>query len=132
MSLKNLLCLGALVTGFALAGCSALKSNDLTSCTSDEFCGDDEVCHPLAKVCVKSCQSAADCPTTAKSCSGVSAASGGTQRMYCECQSTELCGGDEDTICTTAEKICAPKCTNDVDCTFGRHCDTATGNCQAQ
>lgn len=129
MSLKNLLCLGVLVTGFALAGCSALQSNDLTSCTADEFCPDDSVCHPLAKVCVKACTSAADCPATAKSCSGVAAAGG---KMYCECQSTDLCDGDDDTICSAEEKICEPKCTNDVDCTFGRHCDTASGNCQTQ
>jgi hypothetical protein len=129
MSLKKLLWLGAVVGGLSLAGCSALQSDDLTRCTSDAACPDDSLCHPLAKVCVKSCTSAADCPSTAKSCSGVSAESGST-RMFCECQSTELCDGDENTICASEEKICEPKCTNDVDCTFGRRCDTATGNCQ--
>ena len=131
MSLKKLFWLGALVSGFALAGCSALQSDDLTRCTQDEFCPDDSVCHPLAKVCVKSCESAADCPSSAKSCTGVSTASG-TERKFCECQSTELCGGDDTIICTSAEKICAPKCTNDVDCTAGRQCDTASGNCMSR
>ncbi|MDY7228730.1 hypothetical protein [Hyalangium rubrum] len=129
MSLKKLLCLGALVSGFTLAGCSVLQSDELTSCTTDEACSDDSLCHPLAKVCVKSCESATDCPSSAKSCSGVSTASG-SERKFCECQSTELCGDDEDVICTDEEKICAPKCTNDVDCTAGRRCDTSTGNCR--
>lgn len=130
MYLKKLLWLGALVSGLALAGCSSLKSEDLVRCTTDEACGGDEVCHPLAKVCVKSCASAADCPSSAKSCSGMSTESG-SQKMFCECQSTDLCDGDEKIICTAAEKICAPRCTNDVDCTFGRHCDTTSGNCTA-
>lgn len=130
MRLKKLLYLGALVSGFALAGCSALQSDELESCTTDETCPDDSLCHPLAKVCVKSCESETDCPSNAKSCTGVSTASG-TEKKFCQCQSTELCEGDEDVICTDEEKVCAPKCTNDVDCTFGRQCDTATGNCRA-
>jgi hypothetical protein len=127
MSLKKLLCLVALLSGFTLAGCAVLQPEELKSCTADEFCPDDSVCHPLARVCVKSCASPTDCPDTAKSCTGVSGA-----KMFCECQSTELCDGDETIICTSAEKVCAPKCTNDVDCTFGRRCDTSTGNCAAQ
>ncbi|WP_224369010.1 hypothetical protein [Hyalangium versicolor] len=130
MRLHKLLWLGALVSGLSLAGCSALQSDELTRCTSDEACPDDSLCHPLAKVCVKSCSAATDCPSSAKSCSGVSAASG-SEKRFCECQSTELCEGDENVICTEEEKICAPRCTNDVDCTAGRHCDTATGNCRS-
>src|SRR5262245_52811480 len=96
MSLKTLLCLGVLLGGFSLSGCSVLQSDELESCTEDQFCDDDSVCHPLAKVCVKSCESDSDCPENSRSCTGTS----GTQK-YCECESTEKCGGDEDIICTT-------------------------------
>jgi hypothetical protein len=130
MRLKKLLFLGALVSGLALTGCSLLSSDELTSCTMDEFCPDDSVCHPLAKVCVKACESPTDCPSSAKSCTGVSTVNG-TTRNFCECQSTDLCDSDEDVICTDEEKICAPKCTSDVDCTSGRRCDKATGNCRS-
>jgi hypothetical protein len=130
MSLKKLLFLGTLVSGFALAGCSVLQSDELTSCTADEFCPEDSLCHPLAKVCVKACESPSDCPSSAKSCTGVSTVNGAT-RMFCQCETTELCGDDENIICTDEEKICAPKCTSDVDCTFGRRCDKSTGHCRS-
>lgn len=126
MRLKKLFFLAALVSGFALTGCGLVSSDELQSCTADEFCDDDSVCHPLAKVCVKACEAPTDCPTTAKSCTGVSGA-----RMFCQCQSTDLCDGGDDVICTDEEKICAPKCTSDVDCSLGRHCDKDTGNCRA-
>ena len=128
MSLKKLLCLGVLLSGFSLAGCSVLQSDELESCTEDQFCDDDSVCHPLAKVCVKACESPTDCPSSSKSCTGVSTSSA---RSFCECQSTDLCDGGDDVICTDEEKICAPKCTSDVDCTMGRHCDKGSGNCRA-
>lgn len=130
MSLKKLLWLGALVSGFILPGCSVLQPEALTSCTADEFCADDSLCHPLAKVCVKRCESDSDCPENAKACSGVSTASG-SERKFCQCQNTEQCGGEEDIICGEEEKVCAPKCTSDVDCTFGRQCEVSTGNCRA-
>lgn len=126
MHLKKLFFLAALVSGFALTGCGLVSSDELKSCTADEFCDEDSVCHPLAKVCVKACESATDCPSSAKSCTGVS----GT-RTFCQCQSTDLCDGGDDVICTDEEKICAPKCTSDVDCSMNRRCDKATGNCRA-
>jgi hypothetical protein len=128
MRLKKLLLLGTLVTGFALTGCSVLQPGELESCTADEFCDDDSLCHPVAKVCVKTCTFAEDCPDTAKSCEPLS----GDARSFCACQSTELCDGDENIICTESEKICAPKCTSDVDCTLGRACDKASGNCRSR
>lgn len=130
MSLKKLLCLGALLSGFTLAGCSVLQPDELISCTADEFCDEDSLCHPLAKVCVKRCSSDSDCPENAKACSGVSTASG-AERKFCQCQSTDECGGKDDIICGAEEKVCAPKCTSDVDCTFGRRCEKSTGNCRS-
>jgi hypothetical protein len=44
-----------------------------------------------------------------------------------------LCNADRrasDLVCSNLDHVCAPKCTLDTDCSPGRICETATGQCQ--
>jgi hypothetical protein len=97
------------------------------SCIEDKHCAKDQTCHPVAKLCVKSCLATSDCDDDkAKICH----TGGGGSRPYCGCDATEQCKED-GVICGAEEKICLDKCTNDVDCTFGRTCNRDTGQCTA-
>ncbi|MFE8597860.1 hypothetical protein [Archangium violaceum] len=101
------------------------------SCTNDSNCLEAEICHPTAKVCVRTCASSADCPDSAKACDLLSASD---TRKVCKCSTDSLCNLDRDTpdlVCSNQDKVCAPRCTEDVDCAAGRICETSTGQCQA-
>ncbi|WPB81478.1 hypothetical protein KYC5002_20455 [Archangium violaceum] len=100
------------------------------SCTNDSNCLEVEICHPTAKVCVRTCVSGADCPDSAKACDLLSASD---TRKVCKCSTDSLCNLDRDTpdlVCSNQDKVCAPRCTEDVDCAVGRICETSTGQCQ--
>src|SRR5689334_7706494 len=116
--------LGALI---AQTGCGDDK---LQRCTEDSFCKGGFVCHPLAKVCVQGCSSGSDCPTTAKTCESFEVGGSAPGPRFCQCQTTELCGNPSTTLCANEERICLPRCHNNVDCTFNRRCDVASGQCQ--
>jgi len=70
MSLKKLLCLGALLSGFTLAGCAVPRTSSVPTA----------LCHPRARVCVKSCASPTDCPETANALWGQ-----GRSRRHTDC-----------------------------------------------
>jgi hypothetical protein len=120
----------ALLLAASTAICALLSCGEekLLSCTADAFCRDGLVCHPLAKVCVPKCTTSSDCPTSSKECAEFAVDAGAPPR-FCQCQSTALCGSPESVVCGGEEKICMPRCHNDVDCTFGRRCDADTGTC---
>ncbi|MFP2906031.1 hypothetical protein ACLESD_13420 [Pyxidicoccus sp. 3LFB2] len=114
----------------ATGQCRAPVERDL-SCTHSSDCHSTELCHPTAGVCVKTCESSADCPDTAKLCSVLSATD---PRKVCKCSTDMLCNGDsgtEELVCSSLDAVCTLKCTGDADCGTGRTCDTATGQCLA-
>lgn len=131
-------------TTWVLAAVSALSmmmmacgDNGRTSldCTTDTDCLETELCHPGAKVCVQTCTTGSDCPTSAKTCDVVSAAD---TRKVCHCSTNELCAQDERVSgvtlsCSTTYTVCTgggtttPACTKDADCKAGETCDTSSG-----
>ena len=102
------------------------------SCADNSGCLVSELCHPTAKVCVQTCTGSFDCPDSAKTCEAVSATY--TQKV-CKCSTNELCNIERDTadlVCTSVDRVCAPRCTSDVACGTGKSCDTATGQCKVK
>jgi hypothetical protein len=120
--------LGAVATVVVvLMGCGEIDPGGPTSCTSDGSCQTGEICHPTAKICVKTCTQATDCPSTAPTCETFSGASA----KFCQCSTTAACGGGtgSTTICSSTDRICATKCGSATDC-GGRSCNATTGECQ--
>jgi hypothetical protein len=130
MQLRNvklmLAALGAM--SMVLTGCPEDTKN--LTCTDDTQCLESEICHPDAKVCVQTCTSSADCPDTAKTCAALSATN---SQQICKCSTDALCNlgrEEQDLACAPDSKVCAPKCTADVDCAEGQMCDTTAGVCK--
>ncbi|WP_375756975.1 hypothetical protein [Corallococcus exercitus] len=100
------------------------------SCTHDSDCLGSELCHPAAKVCVQTCESSADCPDTAKTCTALSAT---VLQKVCKCSTDALCNsnqGGSELVCSIPHDVCTPKCTTDAQCGTGEVCDTQTGHCK--
>jgi hypothetical protein len=105
------------------------KPRDIQSCTASSDCLASELCHPTAGVCVQTCESAASCPDSAKTCAALSATD---SRKVCQCSTDLVCNTGRNTpelVCSNLDHVCTPRCTSDVDCGSGRTCDTATGQC---
>ncbi len=95
-------------------------------CQSDAYCGSGYLCHPVTKTCVVTCESASDCPSSAKSCASTT----GATRSFCQCSTDSLCGSSS--VCQPTSKLCAPSCVSDDECgTSGQTCERASGRCQA-
>jgi hypothetical protein len=109
----------------ALAACGNSKP---TSCIETSHCEKGFVCHPQSKICVMGCSASGDCPETAKTCDAIAFGAQPTTK-FCQCESTPACKGDDTIICGATERICITRCKSDADCTFGRHCDAAAGQC---
>jgi hypothetical protein len=127
---KTLVMLTALsALSLVMTGCPSDETSSLT-CSADTDCIESEICHPTAKVCVKTCTAGADCPSSAKTCAALSTTD---SRLVCQCATDTLCNSDgaTDLVCSNLDKVCAPKCTSDAACGTGRTCDTATGQCKA-
>ncbi|HYH98066.1 hypothetical protein [Hyalangium sp.] len=128
--LKTMMMLIALsAMSLVMTGCPTDEEGSLT-CALDADCIEGEICHPNAKVCVKTCTAGADCPSSAKTCAALSTAD---NRQVCQCATDTLCNseGTTDLVCSNLDKVCATKCTTDASCGTGRTCDTATGQCKA-
>ncbi len=145
------------VTGLVMAGCGKTDEDDsctkdadcaagqecntetgqcvteaapILTCATDRDCVLSEICHPTAKVCVQTCVGSADCPSSAKTCTALSTTD---TRKVCQCATDALCnaeGGTTQLVCSNLDDVCTPKCTKDADCSLGRTCDTATGQCE--
>ncbi|HEX8700772.1 MAG TPA: hypothetical protein VF815_18150 [Myxococcaceae bacterium] len=101
-----------------------------TECASTAECLESEICHPTAKLCVTTCDSGDDCPSSSKTCAAVSATD---TTKVCQCQTDQLCNLDTEDgslICSTLDKVCTTKCAADADCGAGRTCNTTSGQCQ--
>ncbi len=139
----RLLLASAAVAVVAMGCPSGNESADV--CTADTDCGSGSICHPVEKVCVQTCESAADCPDSAKNCEGLNQSTGtdgGTQtsdagvgQKICKCATSVLCNGltnpGGSLVCNDETRVCVTKCGSDADCGSGRTCDTASGQCKA-
>ncbi len=144
MNLKRLGLVLSASAGVALlyAACGDGGGGGDGSCTSNANCKTNEICHPVEKVCVQTCNIGADCPDTAKDCRPLGSApggdagtaDGGSGQKICHCSLTNLCNSGNvggSLVCNDETRICVVKCSNDAACGAGRKCDTATGQCKA-
>ncbi|MFP2907329.1 hypothetical protein ACLESD_20240 [Pyxidicoccus sp. 3LFB2] len=130
---KMMLMLTALgaMSGF-MVGCGDDAEGSAT-CTTNDDCGEGEICHPTSDVCVQTCSSAADCPDTAKTCAPLGGAGPDAQTSICKCSTDQFCNGGPDSESTdlvcNADQVCVTRCTADADCTSGA-CNEGTGKCE--
>lgn len=115
-----------------VAGCGDDEPGN-SLCTSNDECSGSEICHPTAGVCVTTCDSGSDCPDTAKTCTSIDGTATGTK--ICQCSTDVLCNGgtgstSTDLVCSDLDNVCVPKCDSNDDCSSGRVCDTASGQCE--
>ena len=110
-----------------MTGCPGEEEGSLT-CSMDADCLEGEICNVAARACVQTCTTPSDCPSSARAeCSAISATD---NRTVCKCATSELCATEvEGTVCSTLDKVCTAKCTANTDCSAGRTCDVATGQC---
>jgi hypothetical protein len=124
--------LAAAAFSFALSGCGDtgfLGDGGSPFCSSDSVCKAGEICHPTAKLCVKTCTSGSDCPSEAKTCDLPNGM--GTAKV-CQCSTSAICGmTTSGNICQDYDKVCSSKCSSNAGCPSGRSCDTASGQCLA-
>ncbi|AEI68335.1 hypothetical protein [Corallococcus macrosporus] len=122
----------------AMSGLMAGCGDDSTSpgaCSSNDECGESEICHPTAEICVQTCNSGSDCPSTAKTCAPLGGTGPDATTSICQCSTDVLCNGGTDSestdlVCSDLDNVCVTACSSDADCTSGRTCDTTTGQCE--
>ncbi len=127
MNALRVLFLFSLTLAATACNCGPPNRPEGTSCINSTFCNEKLVCHPVAQLCMKACDSVKDCPDTQKECAAYPDGAGGMTPRFCQCATTPDCK-DEKKVCGS-EKICLPKCTSNVDCTHGRLCNKSSGLC---
>jgi hypothetical protein len=131
--LERLGLIGVVAAAFGLmfVACDGEGDGAGATCTTDTDCQTGEICHPEAKVCVKTCTAGTDCPDSAKNCEAISATD---SRMICKCLTDQLCAGGSTlgstAICSDAFEVCMTKCSTNTDCPTGSTCETSTGECR--
>ncbi len=145
MNMKSRLALIA-VAGFVITGCAAGSDGGVGGgsggsggsgggsaskfCSADSQCKSGQICHPSAKVCVKTCTAGSDCPSGAKTCDLPPSELTGPK--VCNCSTNALCAADTaGTVCSAFDTLCTAKCTANSDCPATRACNTTTGQCLA-
>jgi hypothetical protein len=122
----------AAVAVAGLAACDPGTTAPLT-CSSNTDCdAATEICHPDAKLCVQTCEAAADCSTSQRNCAALGGTSADKDKKICKCQTDALCNSDgqTDQVCNTAYELCQTKCTANTDCPTGYACETTSGQCR--
>jgi len=136
---------GALAVGALFSACPGDGTGTLYGdCTSDLTCSSGEICHPDAKVCVKTCETADDCGSEAKTCAEVTE---GSDQKVCQCSTDALCAGYEAGLsCDLATAVCKGEggggtdggvvgsaCTGEGQstCNYGLFCDSTSKCAQA-
>jgi hypothetical protein len=135
MQLRKMMVMLAAVSSMSLAltACGD-DTTTVESCTADTDCSTG-YCNTAAGVCMTTCDSGSDCPSTEKNCA-VLAGSTSPQKV-CQCQTNQLCNTDGSTtlVCGTVSKVCEEPgsgpagCTKDTDCATGNTCNVSTGVC---
>jgi hypothetical protein len=104
-------------------------------CAGDEDCASGQLCHPIGRVCVPTCNAAGDCPKNQANCAAIKDAKGkDTTAKICGCTSTAACRGDDKEstlVCSALDNICEPGCKSDGDCAHfeDRRCETPLATC---
>ncbi len=134
---KMMLVLTALgaMSGF-MVGCGD-DDNGSATCTTNDDCAGSEICHPTAGVCVTTCTASTDCPESAKTCAPLGGSGPNATTSICQCSTDALCNGGSDAtstdqVCSDLDNVCVTKCSSDSDCSTGRVCDTASGQCEEE
>ncbi|XXF77309.1 hypothetical protein P2318_30300 [Myxococcaceae bacterium GXIMD 01537] len=99
------------------------------ACAADSACGAEEICHPEAKVCVRKCSAASECPDSAQTCEALS---GSNTQKVCKCGSDAQCEKSDlgtSGVCGDAHQVCQARCTS-TSCGSGQVCDAASGECK--
>jgi len=104
-------------------------------CASSSDCsGPDEVCHPFSQVCVRTCNSLADCQPWPWLGSCSDPRGGGPSRGQKICSCTALsCNSYASGFVCDSDGSCKPICKSDQDCLgfpLPRACDLPTGLCK--
>lgn len=103
-------------------------------CNSDADCTGNEICHLEARACVTKCTTSSDCTANASTCAPIGGTSAQKDTTVCQCTTTAACNQDRSTadqVCGDLDHVCVTACSQDSDCSTGRTCDTATGQCKA-
>lgn len=122
-----------MLAAVAVAGLAACDPGTVapSTCTSNTDCdAATEICHPDAKVCVQTCEAAADCPTTQRNCAALGGTSADKDKKICKCQTDALCASDQSQVCNTTYELCQDKCTDNAGCPTGFTCETSSGQCR--
>ena len=107
-------------------------------CASNSDCtSGKEICHPVGKVCLPTCNAGSDCPQNQKNCAPVKDAAGKeSAEKVCQCQTPQLCKGSDSAsklTCSDVDNICETGCSTDSDCAgfknTVRKCDSGKGVC---
>ncbi|AKF82615.1 hypothetical protein SAMN05443572_106445 [Myxococcus fulvus] len=117
-----------------MAGCGDDDPSG-TTCSGNDDCAENEICHPDASVCVLTCTTGNDCPASAKTCAELGGTSSQSDTLICQCSTDALCNGgsdgtSSDLVCSNLDNVCVPACDSNDDCGSGRVCDTASGQCE--
>ncbi|WP_426730467.1 hypothetical protein [Myxococcus faecalis] len=117
-----------------MAGCGDDDPSG-TTCSGNDDCAENEICHPDASVCVLTCTTSNDCPASAKTCAELGGTSSQSDTLICQCSTDALCNGGSDgtssnLVCSNLDNVCVPACDSNDDCGSGRVCDTASGQCE--
>src|SRR5688572_30258412 len=110
-----------LIAAAAMFAAACGKGGVSDACTTDADCEEDQICHTLAKACVKSCTDNDDCTTQSPTCASLLGVTsdGGTPK-FCQCTATS-CGSDA--TCSDTYKVCLAECEGD-DCEAAATCDS--------
>ena len=99
-------------------------------CTLDTDCHANELSHPEARLCVRTCRSSDSCDAEARDCQPLSEADA---RTICKCSEEASCQrgirGPSGT-CSASLQVCVTRCGEDGACPTGQTCDTATNECR--
>lgn len=94
----------------------------------------NEVCHPFGQVCMRKCETAADCPAWLDTCVEIRDPNGQVRTdRVCTCSSSQVCNSyDTNFLCHPSDNLCEPLCANDDNCSRyqpTRFCDRLTSLC---
>jgi hypothetical protein len=102
-------------------------------CATTTDCLAKELCHPVARVCVQTCQSGSDCPEQAKRCGPLGGTSPEAATTICQCFMNELCRFTEPNstlVCSSTFTVCMPACGGAQACPSGYTCEQSSGQCR--